>query len=83
MNRAFQLAAAGGLALAAAVAVPAAGQAATRPAGHGHGPGRDGAVFAATDALAGNAVVVYDRSADGTLSPAGTRSRCSRSTATG
>ena len=67
MNRAFRLAAAGGLALAAAVAVPAAGQAATRPAGHG--PGRDGAVFAATDALAGNAVVVYDRSADGHPEP--------------
>jgi 6-phosphogluconolactonase (cycloisomerase 2 family) len=70
MNRALQLAAAGGLALAAAAAVPAASQAATRPAGHQDG--RDGAVFVQTDALAGNAVVVYDRAADGALRQAGT-----------
>jgi DNA-binding beta-propeller fold protein YncE len=69
MNRAIRLAAAGGLALAAAVIVPAASQAATRPAGHA--PGHTGELFVQTDALGGNAVVVYDRAADGSLHEAG------------
>src|SRR5580704_14032365 len=70
MKKAIRLAAAGGLALAAAVIAPAASQAATRPAGHP--AGHAGEVFVQTDALSGNAVVVYDRAADGTLRQAGT-----------
>ena len=73
MNRAVGLSAVAGLALAAAVIAPAASQAATRPAGHrGSYPGPAGEVFVQTDALAGNAVTVYDRAADGTLHAAGT-----------
>jgi 6-phosphogluconolactonase (cycloisomerase 2 family) len=70
MKKAIRLAAAGGLAVAAAVIAPAASQAATRPAGHP--AGHAGEVFVQTDALSGNAVVVYDRAADGALRQAGT-----------
>ena len=65
MKRATQLAAAGGLALAAAVIVPATSQAATRPASHEQGHANE--VFVQTDGLSGNAVVVYNRAANGTL----------------
>jgi 6-phosphogluconolactonase (cycloisomerase 2 family) len=41
--------------------------------GHGHGQGRNGSVvWAQTNEVAGNQIVVYDRAADGTLSQAGT-----------
>ena len=90
MKRATRLAAAGGLALAAAVVVPATSQAATSRAATGqaatgqaatsqaatgranHQQDRAGAVFVQTDGLAGNAVVVYNRTARGTLRQAGT-----------
>jgi DNA-binding beta-propeller fold protein YncE len=73
MKKAIRFAAAGGLALAAAVIAPAASQAATRPADHpaAHPAGHAGEVFVQTDALGGNAVVVYDRAAGGTLRQAG------------
>ena len=66
------------LALASAVAVAAtalfAGPAlAATPGGAPDGAARAGsAVFVQTDGLAGNAVVAYDRAADGTLHQAGT-----------
>lgn len=53
---------------AVAFTAPAAFAATTTPAA----PGGHGAVFALTDAAAGNAVVAYRRAADGTLTPAGT-----------
>lgn len=70
MNRAVRVAVVGSLAITAAAVVPATSHAATRAAGHA--PGRAGAVFVQTDAVTGNAVAVYDRAADGTLSAAGT-----------
>ena len=70
MNRVTQLAAAGGIALAAAAIVPAASQAATRPGNHEQGHANE--VFVQTDGLSGNAVVVYNRTANGTLHQAGT-----------
>ena len=70
MRSATQLAAAGGLALAAAVIVPAASQAATRPANLGQSHASE--VFVQTDGPGANAVVVYNRAADGTLYQAGT-----------
>jgi hypothetical protein len=66
MNRVAWLAAVGGLAITATVIVPGTGQAATQAAG------RTGEVFVQTDAVAGNAVAVYDRADDGTLRAAGT-----------
>ena len=66
MKRATRLAAAGGLALAAAVVVPATSQAATSQAATRSAndqQDRAGAVFVQTDGLAGNAVVVYKRAA--------------------
>ena len=70
MRSATQLAAAGGLALAAAMIVPAASQAATRPANLGQSHASE--VFVQTDGPGANAVVVYNRAADGTLHQAGT-----------
>jgi len=70
MRSATQLAAAGGLALAAAMIVPAASQAATRPATLGQSHASE--VFVQTDGPGANAVVVYNRAADGTLYQAGT-----------
>jgi hypothetical protein len=56
----------------AAVAASAAGPAsAQRSARHGAFGGSAGAVFVQTDNLAANAVVAYDRAADGTLRQAG------------
>ena len=69
MSRAIQLAVVGGLAITAAAVVPGTSHAATTAAGY---PGQAGAVFVQTDAVTGNAVAVYDRAADGTLSAAGT-----------
>lgn len=69
LNRIVPVTAAAAAALAAvAFTVPAA-SAATRTA---HSYGSAGAVFALTDATAGNAVVAYHRAADGTLTQAGT-----------
>jgi DNA-binding beta-propeller fold protein YncE len=68
----------GALTTAFAGAAAAAGAATPRPpaqaAGHHHGQHGEGAgvVFVQTDGLAGNAVVAYNRSADGTLTQAGT-----------
>jgi 6-phosphogluconolactonase (cycloisomerase 2 family) len=60
-------------ATAAASLTLAAGSAAARPLFHGHDyRGPAGAVFVQTDNTAGNAIVVYDRSHDGTLSATGT-----------
>jgi len=55
---------------AALAAVAPATAAAAHPGGFHHGP--DQAVFVQTNDPAGNAVLVYDRAPDGTLSPAGT-----------
>ena len=57
----------------AALAAPAA-SAATLGSGHGSGQDAGGAVFALTDNTAGNAVIAYHRSPDGTLSQAGSYS---------
>jgi 6-phosphogluconolactonase (cycloisomerase 2 family) len=57
----------------AAFAAPAA-SAATSGSDHGFGQGAGGAVFALTDNTAGNAVIAYRRSPDGTLSQAGSYS---------
>jgi DNA-binding beta-propeller fold protein YncE len=70
MNRAVKLAAAGGIAIAAVAIAPGSSHAATRTPRWN--PGGDRALFVQTDGLAGNAVVVYDRAADGTLTQAGT-----------
>ena len=70
MNRTVRLAAAAGIAITAAVIAPATSYAATQ-AGR-HAPGQAGEVFVQTDAVAGNAVAVYDRAPDGTLQAAGT-----------
>ncbi|HET9094632.1 MAG TPA: beta-propeller fold lactonase family protein [Solirubrobacteraceae bacterium] len=60
-------------ALTAALTLAAAGSAAARqPAQGATAAGAPGAVFVQTDALAGNAIAVYDRASDGTLTPAGT-----------
>jgi hypothetical protein len=57
----------------AATLTVAAGSAAARPLFHGHSyRGPEGAVFVQTDNTAGNAIVVYDRAHNGTLSAAGT-----------
>ena len=53
-----------------AIAVAAAPALADPPPGHGFGNGAP--VFVETDGLSGNQVVVYQRRADGTLTPAGT-----------
>lgn len=66
MKKAVHLAAAGGLAVTAVIAVPAVSQAASQA------PGRTGAVFVQTNAATGNAVAVYDRAANGALRAAGT-----------
>ena len=55
-----------GAAALAAFAAPASASTTIGPFGGG-----SRVVFAQTDGLAGNAVVAYDRAADGTLSPAG------------
>jgi len=69
------------LALVTAVAALAGAQSAYSDRGHGHGhghehghgQGRNGSVvWAQTNEVAGNQIVVYDRAADGTLSQAGT-----------
>ena len=67
------------LVLVAAVAALAGAQAAYPDHGHGHGRGHGHAngrtgsvVWAQTNEVAGNRIVVYDRAGDGTLSQAGT-----------
>ncbi len=60
---------AAGIATVAAVATALLGGGAAQASA---GPDRVGAVFVQTDGLAGNAVVAYDRLADGTLREAGT-----------
>ncbi len=61
------------VATAAASLTLAAGSAVARPLFRSHDThGPAGAVFVQTDNLAGNAVAVYDRGHDGTLSAAGT-----------
>jgi hypothetical protein len=58
---------------AAASLTLAAGSAAARPLfGHHGRNGPEGAVFVQTDNTAANAIAVYDRGHDGTLTPAGT-----------
>ncbi len=59
-------------ATAAASLALTAGSAAARPLLARHQHNRPAAVFVQTDNTAGNAIAVYDRSADGTLSAAGT-----------
>jgi 6-phosphogluconolactonase (cycloisomerase 2 family) len=60
-------------ATAAATLTLAVGSAAARPLFQSHGyPGPEGAVFVQTDNTAGNAIAVYDRGHNGTLSAAGT-----------
>ena len=70
MNRTFRLAAVGGLAITAVAVAPGTGYAATQAARHALG--QAGAVFVQTDAVSGNAVAAYARTADGTLRAAGT-----------
>ena len=67
------------LVLVAAIAALAGAQAAYPDHGHGHGRGHGHAngrtgsvVWAQTNEVAGNRIVVYDRAGDGTLSQAGT-----------
>jgi 6-phosphogluconolactonase (cycloisomerase 2 family) len=55
---------------AAAFAVPAASAATTSASSPGSGSGAGGAVFALTDAAAGNAVIAYHRGPGGTLKQA-------------
>ena len=63
------------LALVAAIAALAGAQSAYSDRGHGHehGHGRSGSVvWAQTNEVAGNTIVVFDRASDGALSQAGT-----------
>ena len=62
------------LALAALLAAVAAALVGTQAASadQGQGRGQKGVVFVQTNELTGNRIAVYDRGADGTLSPAGT-----------
>ena len=64
------------LVLLVAVAALAGAQAAYPNHGHGHSHGTDGhggsVVWAQTNEISGNHIVVYDRASDGTLSQAGT-----------
>ncbi len=60
-------------ALTAALTLAAAGSAAAHQrAQDGTAASAQGAVFVQTDALSGNAIAVYDRAPNGTLTPAGT-----------
>src|SRR5215469_9781315 len=68
LKNSVRLAAVGGIATVATALLTGTSLAATQ---QDAGP-QPGEVFAQTDAVSGNAIVVYDRAADGTLHQAGT-----------
>jgi 6-phosphogluconolactonase (cycloisomerase 2 family) len=72
MKNSARLAAAAGVAAVTTTFLAGTSLAATQPHAGGPHNGPQGVVFAANDAVTGNAIAVYDRSADGTLQAAGT-----------
>jgi DNA-binding beta-propeller fold protein YncE len=71
MKHHIRLIAAGGIAVSAAMLLGGTSRAATQGPAHWRAERGTGAVFAQTDSAGGNAIVVYDRAADGTLTQAG------------
>src|SRR5579875_495840 len=71
MKHHIRLIAAGGIAVSAAMLLGGTSRAATQGPAHWRAERGTGAVFAQTDSAGGNAIVVYDRAADGTITQAG------------